>query len=505
MQPFTRTNFPIESRTQGHKSVGSAPPSLQPPRNTFGGMAPSLKDKGGRLLAFASGAPKTNGVQSQAVSKPPTTEQPQTFAPAPIRRTAADFREMPGVAGRYTAPPRESHPLSQPPPRSPQLSVSSSPNGRVRTSSGDRRQGLFSGSQLGDHFMESGITTPQNELAEPVKLGPELTRDLKRNIPSHHVPDRNRGPRPSQTNDAFVLGDDLRIDVVSRPAQNHASQMRDGFQDTGMGGRGRPNGHYDDNRARLESPAKLDSKLPMREVRIRKSHAGRSEAYEMPDSARSPSPTIRGIQWQANYKKEDPRRPLVQHLDDEDAESLSQAEEHMTPKPRKAKPFVQPALLESSMPAATVPTTHHRDKKRRRPHPEYDDQALESMPFTALQEQPFDFDPSKEEQKGIGVNADNLPARLDQFRRLSEKEQHDLFSNMSIEDWEASGEWFVDQFANFMQSLTEARRHKRRIVQEFEKEAANREVAVRIKTEAIDRKLCKMKQDGQRVVEDKAV
>jgi hypothetical protein len=49
----------------------------------------------------------------------------------------------------------------------------------------------------------------------------------------------------------------------------------------------------------------------------------------------------------------------------------------------------------------------------------------------------------------------------------------------------------------------EARRNKRRIIQDFEQEAANREEAVRLKTQSIDRKLSKMKQDGQRVVEDK--
>lgn len=154
------------------------------------------------------------------------------------------------------------------------------------------------------------------------------------------------------------------------------------------------------------------------------------------------------------------------------------------------------------MPAVAIPT--NRDKKRQRPSPEYDDVALRSMSFAALQQQPFDFDPSKEEQKGISVNADNLAAKLDQFRHLGDREQRDLFSNMSIEDWESSGDWFVSEFTGFMQRLTEARRHKRRIIREFEKEAADREEAVRLRTEAIDRKLCKMKQDGQRVVEDRS-
>jgi hypothetical protein len=157
------------------------------------------------------------------------------------------------------------------------------------------------------------------------------------------------------------------------------------------------------------------------------------------------------------------------------------------------------------MPAVThpVPNRNRSDRKRRRPSPEYDDIALSSMSFTALRQQPFDFDPSKEEQKGTGVNPDNVETKLDQFRHLGEKEQHDLFSNMSMENWETSGEWFVSEFSGIMQRLMEARKNKRRIIQDFEQEAADREEAVRLKTQSIDRKLSKMKQDGQRVVEDK--
>jgi hypothetical protein len=192
-------------------------------------------------------------------------------------------------------------------------------------------------------------------------------------------------------------------------------------------------------------------------------------------------------------------------LDDEDAESASQEEEHTTPRPKPAKPVVQRTLLESSMPATTnfMSNTSRLDRKRRRPSPEYDDVALNSMTFASLRQQPFDFDPSKDGQKGTGVNADNLEDKLEHFRHLGEKEQHDLFSNMSMENWETSGEWFVHEFSALMQKLLDSRRQKRKIIQEFEQEAANREEAVRLKTQAIDRKLSKMKQDGQRVVEDK--
>ncbi|KAJ4311779.1 hypothetical protein N0V84_010274 [Fusarium piperis] len=454
-------------------------------------MPPSLKDKGGRLLAFANAGPKPIRSQSQPENEPQNNEQPQTIAPIPVRRGFGDPREIPGLAGRYTAPPRENHPLGIPPPRSPSLSVASS-NGRVRGSFNDRRPDLFSGSQLGDNFMESGITTPQNEPAEPVKLGPELTRDLKKINPPRPLPEE-RLRRLTQAAEVFNMGG---MQKKMTGPQRHVNPISDGFQDTVITARGKPNGLQED-RVRPESPARPDARLPMREIRIRKSHTGRSEAYDVGDRVRSPSPTVRGGQWPTHHRQEDMRRTV-----DDEAEYPSQDDEHATPRPKKPKPAPR-VLLESSMPAVAISTS--RDKKRRRPSPEYDDIALRSMSFAALQQQPFDFDPSKEEQRPIGVNADNLAAKLDQFRHLGDKEQHDLFSNMSIDDWESSGDWFVSEFTGFMQRLTEARRHKRRIIHEFEKEAADREEAVRLRTEAIDRKLYKMKQDGQRVVEDRGV
>lgn len=355
--------------------------------------------------------------------------------------------------------------------------------------------------------MESGLTTPHNEPSDPVKLGPELTRDLKKNIPSHRLPDRNRFQRPAAApiSDLFTVGDDLRMNVISRPQRHNIDHMGDGFQDTlNAGYDGNFSGHYH-AQARPASPARHDSRLPMREVKIRKSHSGRSKAYDVART-RSPSPKRRETHWQNNHRNEISRQPIAQHVDDEDedVETSSQEEDHATPRPKTAKPVIQRIPLES-VPAATdpVPRVNRLDKKRRRPNPEYDDVALRSMPFTALQQQPFDFDPSKDEQKGTGVNSDNIEAKLNQFRHLGEQEQHDLFSNMSIENWETSGNWFVSEFSGLMQRLMESRRHKRMIIQNFEQEAADREEAVRLRTEAVDRKLSKMKQDGQRVVDDK--
>ncbi|KAF9770660.1 hypothetical protein IL306_011756 [Fusarium sp. DS 682] len=466
-------------------------------------MPPSLKDKGGRLLAFANAGQRTNEAQFPMDVKPTQSEPLQNAPPAPIPRPTSHPREIAGLGGRNTAPPKQNYPFGQPPHHSPVDSAISSPDGRMKVGSSDRRRDIFSGSQLDENFMASGLTTPHNEPSEPVKLGPELTRDLKKSIPSHRLPDRNRFQRPPPTGDLFTVGDNLNMNVVNRPQQHIVDHMGDGFQDEVNVRHGKLNGQHEYGRTRPDSPMRQDSKLPMREVRIRKSHTGRSEARDV-NQARIISPKRRETQWQAHHINENFRQPVVHHLDDEDAESVSQEEEHATPRPKPVKPVVQRTLLESSMPATTnsISNINRLDRKRRRPSPEYDDMALNSMTFAALRQQPFDFDPSKDGQKGTGVNADNLETKLEHFRHVGEKEQHDLFSNMSMENWETSGEWFVSEFGGLMQKLLESRRHKRKIIQEFEQEAANREEAVRLKTQAIDRKLSRMKQDGQRVVED---
>ncbi|KAK7426948.1 hypothetical protein QQZ08_006541 [Neonectria magnoliae] len=448
-------------------------------------MPPSFKDRGGRLQAFArnksdSNIGHTNGVQLQVSEK--RADQP---LPAPIPTHQVEDR-APVPVNRYSAPPRENGFL-RPSLRSPQLP----PTNNQPQASDDRRGDLFSGSQLGESFMNSGLTTPQNEPAEPVKLNPELTRELKKNIPTHHFPDRNQPSRPTQA--SFMLGNDGFLSVVDKPPRHDVAHMEDGFRDNVVNGHRNTDGYYEGEQ-RPGSPLRHESKLQMREVRIRRSHAGKSEAFGGPRSA---SPTV---QQQWTRYKEDVRQPTVRIDDDVD----SVAQDERTPK-AKPKSVAQRVLMESSMPAVPVMDRYPRDRKRRHPSPEYDDMALTSMTFTELQRQPFDFDPSKEEEKPLSTNADNLISRLNQFRHLGEREQQTLFSTMSIDDWEASGEWFVSEFAGFVQDLTEARRNKRRVVQEFEFEAASREEAVRLKTETIDRKLGKMKQDGQRVVEDRGL
>lgn len=156
------------------------------------------------------------------------------------------------------------------------------------------------------------------------------------------------------------------------------------------------------------------------------------------------------------------------------------------------------------MPPTMNLNRHVQTKKRSRASPDYDDMALSNMSYTDLQAEPFDLDPAQAAmQNSYGGDADPLSKKLDQLRHQSEREQRAVFSNLSMEDWEQSGDWFVDRFSELMSKLRDARRNKRQMIRDFEAEASKHEEAVRRRSEAIDQKLIKMRQDGQRVVGDK--
>lgn len=151
-----------------------------------------------------------------------------------------------------------------------------------------------------------------------------------------------------------------------------------------------------------------------------------------------------------------------------------------------------------------LPQQHHsRDRKRRQPSAEYDDNMLSSMTYKDLQDEPFDGGDARPNGLNGRELAAKLPSKLAQYRHLSDREQSQMFASLSMEDWETAGDWFVDQFTDTMQRLKQARRDKRRLIRDFENEAAVREEAVRLRSDTIDRQLAKMRQDGLRVVQDK--
>lgn len=92
--------------------------------------------------------------------------------------------------------------------------------------------------------------------------------------------------------------------------------------------------------------------------------------------------------------------------------------------------------------------------------------------------------------------ADNLDDRLEFYRSKNEDAQVQLFTQMSVREWDDSGDWFLERFGNIVTKMKEARRVKRKIVEQYETQISEREEEVRRQKETIDRKLSKLKHDS---------
>lgn len=165
----------------------------------------------------------------------------------------------------------------------------------------------------------------------------------------------------------------------------------------------------------------------------------------------------------------------------------------------------QKALLqESSLPRHG--SVHGAGHRKRRLSADYDDSILASMRYSDLQKEGFDHDPAR-----VAVQTTTLPSggtleeKLAYYKAKDENNQHHFFTQMSVHEWDASGDWFLEQFGNIVQQMKECRRSKRVMVERYETEISNREEAVRTKIEGIGRTLAGLRKDGEGMMKGKEV
>jgi hypothetical protein len=185
------------------------------------------------------------------------------------------------------------------------------------------------------------------------------------------------------------------------------------------------------------------------------------------------------------------------------------------PTPRGRLPTVAPVQKKPSGGSASLRRTgsnrlENMPSSRKRPlTPDYDDHQLNEMGRADLCGEAFDFDPKTAALRAVAdenaLNGADIETRLKHFRDKDSIAQHQFFRQMSVQDWEACGDWFLDQFTAALKDVKEARKAKRRLVDDFEAEIWTREDAVRAKTEQIGRTLQKFKQDGQSLMEGKDI
>lgn len=474
----------------------------------------NLKDRSGRLQAFARRDSDDKAAYNAPSAKeevpPRRSETPQSTAPvAPAASKNDAATEGLRVPVPLTVPrndPQSSSPKTAESPHKlkaprPTVRLASPELGTHPAQDDNSNRAIFEGSQLGEDFMRSGLTTPQNEPEDVFSkhTGGRQQLELQTDKGNFGALNRHNGHVGGPQ---FNVGEDGRMVVKTGAGRRVVSSMNDGFQSDAIHERRRDYRPFEHGRA--ASPADRPRKLAIRDVRLPKPQSPNRSSQPFKERQNSPSPDHGRPPWQARYK-EIPRETGVAFELDHDSETGHDLFQD-TPRAQRTVKAPQDGLAESSLPPGLNLNGEVRTRKRARAAPDYDDRALSNMSFGDLEREPFDLDPARAaSQNGSVDDADNLTKRLNQARHLSDSEQRSFFSAMSMEDWEQSGDWFVDRFSDIMARLRDARRDKRRTVREFEAEAAQREETVRRRSDAIDRKLVKMRQDGQRVVGDRVL
>ncbi|KHO01541.1 uncharacterized protein MAM_00542 [Metarhizium album ARSEF 1941] len=473
-------------------------------------MQPGLKAKSRGLQAFARGKSDSNANYNAATDKPTHCEPekrsvtPNAKEYIPTRQELAEFARLP-LPGAVRKPP-ESPRLGgqlrnlqkpQSPARQPVNKVSATQS----------QHEIFNGSQLGENFMISGLSTPANDSEDLII---RRTPDIKVEDPRQ---DRNQiqrlpprqAPVASSREHEFALGADGRLSVVPGVHRYHPSLMKDGFYTSEAQPGPRP---FKSQKTVYSFPiqsAPGQAKLPMRGVRIHRGQLPGTNALPVQeDKVRDKFIEGRGGKWEQNLEEEKLNESILVNDSDDDFDALGAfGNAHAAPKSKMQNGHRTKLIREDGLASKSTQNAPAKEKKRRRPSLDYDDKVLSSMTYQDLQEEPFDLVPQLLGMNGHDMSTSKLVSRLEQFQQQGEHEQRQFFANMSIEDWEDSGDWFAAQFTDMMKRLRNARREKRQMIRSFETEASHREEAIRLRTDAIDRKLAKMKQDGQRVVGDK--
>ncbi|EFQ33155.1 hypothetical protein CGRA01v4_08808 [Colletotrichum graminicola] len=264
-----------------------------------------------------------------------------------------------------------------------------------------------------------------------------------------------------------------------------------------------------------DSPVRRAPKVALHATTVRRSYepavpVDDEEVFSDPKSHKVPhsQPNLRRIVRKDNAQ--DSRRPALFEEDEEiegslASDFLASEDDHGTPRANYKMAQRGPALQESPLPA----TAHgHRDKSRKRGREscDYADDELKGMSYSQLREQPFDDDPARTSLRPMGpLTGDSLPVKIEHFRGQREADQREFFRQMTVSDWERSGDWFLEQFGQVAQKLKEARKSKRDMVDRFETEIAGREEAVRVRAENISKKLETIKHKGEDMLADKEV
>ncbi|KIN08215.1 hypothetical protein OIDMADRAFT_86937, partial [Oidiodendron maius Zn] len=140
---------------------------------------------------------------------------------------------------------------------------------------------------------------------------------------------------------------------------------------------------------------------------------------------------------------------------------------------------------------------------------DYDDQQLNSMTYQALKDESWEVEKHGRTSALLQELQDSaIPlgqrlktcVDLDGDKEETQGIQVEFFAKMSTTEWEETGDFFIERFAEILTKLKEARRAKRKTATDFEKLVEERETAIREKFEKLDKDLADMRKGGEGVI-----
>lgn len=137
---------------------------------------------------------------------------------------------------------------------------------------------------------------------------------------------------------------------------------------------------------------------------------------------------------------------------------------------------------------------------------DYSAEALASMPYSQLSEQPFDEDPSRSTESTEPFSLETLRDRFyvisaqDASEETKHEERLGFFSNLDIDAHEQAGELILEQFGNIVRGFRDIRRRKRQLARDYERVIAERETKAGERMKELEERTKWLKKQGEDVI-----
>lgn len=171
--------------------------------------------------------------------------------------------------------------------------------------------------------------------------------------------------------------------------------------------------------------------------------------------------------------------------------------------------YGQPAAPGQRTPPVTTTEAHRKplsptsEAEPQRPIEDYDRKDLFEMDYDDLKTQDFDENPrASPPVLSDEVSTRPLVDRLEYVHEhLDEPSQAKFFTELKLAEWEEAGDWFLDRFQDIITRTRNARREKRKLAAEIEREVEQRHRHVAKKRRQVDEALGEMGQHGNTLLE----